>query len=169
VTIEVRPIAADAATVAAVQALHERSADYVHRIWGLPPDPNSGAEFFERLPPGRSREHKRSLGVFDGDAMIGCIDLVRGWPDADTAVIGLLLLEPGARGRGVGRLAFDAIAAQVREWPEVNQLRAVVVESNAIARPFWERLGFCANGQTRPHEAGRVKSTAVVLMKPLAR
>jgi RimJ/RimL family protein N-acetyltransferase len=167
--IEVRALAASVGGIAEVQALHERAADYVHRIWGLPPDPNSGAEFFERVPPGREREHKHTLGVFDGDAMVGCIDLVRGWPDEATAVIGLLLLEPAARGRGIGRVAYQAIEAQARAWPEIRQLRAVVIESNAAARPFWERLGFRANGQTRPHEAGRVKSTAIVLMKPLQR
>jgi RimJ/RimL family protein N-acetyltransferase len=169
VTVAVRPIGADAATIAAVQALHERCADYVHRIWGLPPDPRSGNEFFERLPSGRSREHKCTLGVFDGEAMVGCIDLVRGWPDELTAAIGLLLLEPAARGRGIGRIAFGAIESQARAWPEIARLRAVVVESNAVARPFWERLGFVANGQTRPHEAGTVKSTAIVLMRPLER
>jgi GNAT superfamily N-acetyltransferase len=94
---------------------------------------------------------------------------VRGWPDAATAVIGLLPLEPAARRRGIGRRAFDAIEAQARTWPEITQLRAVVVESNDVARPFWERLGSRANGQTRPHESGTVRSSAVVLMKPLPR
>lgn len=165
----VRPIAASPASQAAVQALHERSADYVLRIWGLPPDPESGRDFFTRLPPGRSHDHKHCFGVFDGERMVGCIDLVRGWPDEATAVIGLLLLEPAARGQGVGRLAFDAIEAQARAWPEIRWLRAVVVESNDVARSFWEHLGFRANGQTRPHEAGTVKTTAVVLMKALER
>lgn len=167
--VTVRPIAASADNEAAVQALHERSADYVLRVWGLPPDPNSGREFFERLPPGRAPEHKHTLGVFDGERLAGCIDLVRGWPDEATAVIGLLLLEPAARGQGVGRVAYGAIEAQVRAWPEIRWLRAVVLQTNDVARPFWERLGFRANGQTRPHEAGTVKTTAVVLMKALVR
>lgn len=165
----VRPITANRETEAAVQALHERAADYVLRIWGLPADPDSGRDFFARLPPGRTQEHKHTLGVFDGDRMVGCIDLVRGWPDEATAVIGLLLLEPAVRGQGVGRLAWQAIETQARAWPEIRFLRAVVVESNDVARPFWEHLGFRANGQTRPHEAGTVKSTAIVLMKPLER
>jgi GNAT superfamily N-acetyltransferase len=165
--VRVRPI--DATEAPQVQALHERAADYVHRIWGQAPDPATGVEFFERLPPGRDRAHKHTFGIFEGDAMVGCIDLVRGWPDAVTAVIGLLLLEPAARGRGVGRLAFEAIEAQARAWPEITQLRAVVVESNDVARPFWEHLGFRANGQTRPHQAGTVTSRAVVLMRSLSR
>lgn len=167
--VVVRRIDADAPTEAAVQALHERSADYVHRLWGLPPDPNSGVDFFVRLPPGKSAADKCTLGVFDDPAMVGCIDLVRGWPDEATATIGLLLLEPAARGRGVGRQAFAAIEDQARVWPEITQLRAVVIASNDVARPFWEHLGFRANGQTRPHEMGTVKSTAIVLMRPLER
>lgn len=114
--VTVRPIAASAENEAAVQALHERAADYVHRVWGLPPDPDSGREFFERLPPGRSREHKHTFGVFDGERLVGCIDLVRGWPDEATAVIGLLL-EPAVRGRGVGCLAYEAIEAQALDRP----------------------------------------------------
>ena len=161
--VVVRRIDADAPTKAAVQALHERAADYVQRIWGLPPDPNSGADFFARLPPGKTAADKYTLGVFDGQAMVGCIDLVRGWPDEATAVIGLLLLEPAARGRGIGRQAFAAIEAQI------TQLRAVVIASNDVARPCWEHLGFRVNGQTRPHEMGTVKSTAIVLMRSLER
>ena len=167
--VDVRRIDADAHTEAAVQALHERAADYVHRLWGLPPDPNSGVDFFARLPPGKAAADKHTLGVFDGESMVGCIDLVRGWPDEATAVIGLLLLEPPARGRGAGRQAFAAIEAQARAWPEITQLRALVIASNDVARPFWERLGFRANGQTRPHEMGTVKSTAIVLIKRLER
>jgi GNAT superfamily N-acetyltransferase len=165
--IEVRPIEANPANEAAVQALHERCADYVERITGLAPPPDAGQHFFAALPPGRGYQHKCTLGVFDGDAMIGCIDLVRGWPDEATAVIGLLLLEPAVRGQGRGRLAFEAIEAQARAWPEVSQLRLVVVESNAVARPFWEHLGFRANGQTRPHAAGTVNSTAIVFVRAL--
>lgn len=122
--VTVRPIAASADNEAAVQALHERAADYVHRVWGLPPDPSSGRDFFERLPPGRAPEHKHT---------------------------------------------FDAIEAQARAWPETRWLRAVVLESNDVARPFWEHLGFRANGQTRPHESGTVKTVAVVFMKALER
>lgn len=165
--LQVRPLKASPANEAAVQALHERSADYVERITGQAPPPDAGQHFFAALPPGRRPEHKHTLGVFDGDALIGCIDLVRGWPDEATAVIGLLLLEPAARGRGVGRLAFEAIEAQARAWPEIAQLRLVVVESNAVARPFWEHLGFRANGQTRPHAVGTVRSTAIVFIKAL--
>jgi GNAT superfamily N-acetyltransferase len=167
--ITVQPLVADANSVAAVQALHERSADYVLRIAGEPPEPGAGRQFFEMLPPGKTLADKHTLGIFDGQALIGCIDLVRGWPDPSTAVIGLLLLEPAARGRGIGRLAFDAIEARARAWHEVQQLRAVVVETNALVRPFWEHMGFRANGQTRPHRAGTVTSTAIVFMKPLQR
>jgi GNAT superfamily N-acetyltransferase len=167
--VVVRRIDADAETEAAVQAVHERATDYVLRLWGLPPDPNSGADFFARRPPGCAPENKHTLGIFDGDTMVGCIDLVRGWPDATTAAIGLLLLEPNARGRGIGRFAFEAIEAQAQAWPEITHLRALVIASNGVARPFWERMGFLANGQTRPHEMGTVKSTAIVLMRPLER
>jgi GNAT superfamily N-acetyltransferase len=165
----VRPIAASADHEAAVQAVHERAADYVHRVWGLPPDPASGRDFFDRLPPGHRHEHKHTFGVFDGERMVGCIDLVRGWPDEATAVIGLLLLEPAVRGQGVGRLAYGAIESQARAWPEIRWLRAVVLQTNDVVQPFWEHLGFRPNGQTRPHEAGTVKTTAVVLMKALER
>jgi GNAT superfamily N-acetyltransferase len=168
-TVTVQSVVAAPDMVAAVQALHERSADYVLRIAGEPPDAGAGRQFFEMLPPGKTLADKHTLGIFDGQALIGCIDLVRGWPDPSTAVIGLLLLEPAARGRGIGRLAFDAIEARARAWHEVQQLRAVVVETNARVRPFWEHMGFRANGQTRPHQAGTVTSTAVVFLKPLQR
>lgn len=168
-TFTVRALAWTPEHEAAVQSLHERAGDYVLRVWGLPPDPDSGREFFARLPPGRGREHKHAFGIFDGERMVGCIDLVRGWPDEAIAVIGLLLLEPAARGQGLGRLALQAIEAQACTWPEIRWLRAVVLQTNDVARPFWEHLGFRANGEARPHEAGTVKTTARVFMKALER
>jgi RimJ/RimL family protein N-acetyltransferase len=168
--VAVRPIIADGPTITAVQALHERSADYVARVWGLPPDPASGRDFFERLPPGKTPADKYPLGIFAAEGrLVGCIDLVRGWPDAATAAIGLLLLEPAARGRGVGATAVAAIEATARQWSEIETLRAVVLDSNDVARPFWEKQGFSATGQTRPHEAGTVRTVARIFGKRLVR
>lgn len=162
-----RPIAPSPETTAAVQRLHERSADYVHAVTGLPPGPADGDSFFIALPPGKGYEDKFTYGVFDAaGALVGCADVVRGWPDANTAIVGLLLLEPAARDRGVGAQALAAIEAEARGWG-MRRLRIGVADSNPRAFGFWRRMGFAETGETKPLETAALRTTVRVMTKAL--
>ncbi|HEY1393343.1 MAG TPA: GNAT family N-acetyltransferase [Methylibium sp.] len=100
--IELRRIEAGPETEAAVQRVCEAAADYMLRISGL--------------PPGKSYEDKFTYGVFEGNKMVGCAELIRGWREPDSAHIGLLPLVPEARGRGTGGQAVAALEREARAW-----------------------------------------------------
>ncbi len=167
--IALRALRGTADEIVAVQRLHERAADYVFNVTGLPPRETEGESFFSELPPGRSAEDKFCGALLEGEDWVGCVDIVRGWPDARTAIIGLLLLVPAARGRGVGEAALQRIEQQVGGWPGIDTLRVAVAASNAGALPFWRRMGFVAVGEPKPWTQGVVTTTVQPMQRPLRR
>ncbi len=167
--LSVRRLNDDAATRAQLQRVHDASADFLHLVSGLAPSADDVDGFFKDLPPGKGYDDKFSLGVYaaegDGERLIGCADLTRGFPDQATAYIGLLLLEPSARGHGLGAAAFAALEAQARAWPGTRNLRLGVVATTPIAQAFWTRMGFAPTGIVKPHQLGVVESTVAVYAK----
>ena len=102
----------------------------------------------------------------DGE-MVGCADVIRGWPSVDTAHIGLLVLDESHVGRGLGGGASEAIEALVRRWPQVSTLRLAIVATNAEVVAFWDRLGFSETGEVRPYHYDKLVSESIILTKPL--
>lgn len=151
----------------ALQELFEAAPRYSINISGAVPTPDAAREALDELPPVFKRDCKHLMGVEEDGHLVGCVDLLRGFPAESTAMLGLLLLREDCQGRGLGRRCFELIESYVRQWPEVRRIRIGVVEGNIEVLPFWEKLGFRDNGQRRPHEQGQVSSCFRVLEKPL--
>lgn len=100
--------------------------------------------------------------------MIGCADLIRGYPDSNTALLGLLLLAEPWQRRGFGTVAYHAIEDYVRSWgPDWKHIRIGVVQTNAEVMAFWAKLGFARSGEARSYRYGNIRSQTVVLSKAL--
>jgi RimJ/RimL family protein N-acetyltransferase len=99
--------------------------------------------------------------------MIGCADVIRGYPTPDKAVIGLLLLAEPWQGHGFGR-AFAALVEQaIAGWDAITRLRIGVALANSRALRFWQRLGYVETGEVKPADPGGFP--VAVLEKPLSR
>lgn len=131
------------ADVGAVQELMQASADYFETCFGLPPAPGEAASEFAALPPGASREQKRFFGIEDAETgeLLGVLDEVEGWPQARTLTLGLVLLRPGARGRGLASAVLDA-REEAWRGQGMRSVRAGVVARNDGSLRFFERRGF---------------------------
>jgi diamine N-acetyltransferase len=152
---------------AALQAVVDAAPIYSLRLSGQLPSPTAAEAICTALPPAKSLRDKYVFGVHLDQAMVGCVDLIRGYPQADIAFIGLLLLDESHRRVGIGRAAFQCIERVVRDWPECRRIRLSIVRANDDVMPFWSSLGFIAIGETGLHRHGGIVSEKIVMERPL--
>ena len=168
--IRLRLLTGDADEMAELQRVLEAAPGYAQRVTGLPPGASDAQSTFSMLPPGKSYDDKFVYGIERDGSMVGCIDVVRGWPDDATAVLGLLLVDERLHRRGIGAAAYRLLEDIVTAWPECRRMRLNIVARNeAVALPFWTRMGFTPTGETKPHRYANVESTTAIYGKTLAR
>ena len=153
--------------MAALQCVLEAAPAYFETVTGDPPGGAEAQSTFTALPPGKNYDDKFVWGLYSGDAMIGCADVIRGYPVSEKAVIGLLLLAQPWRRRGLGRAFAVLVEQAIAAWPEITRLRIVVVASNEGALAFWRKLEYRETGEIKPAEPEFVREV-IVLEKPVA-
>jgi hypothetical protein len=75
--------------MAALQCVLEAAPDYFERVSGAPPGSAQAQGMFTALPPDKTYADKFVWGLYEGEAMIGCADVIRGYPVPEKAIIGL--------------------------------------------------------------------------------
>ncbi|OBS08692.1 GNAT family N-acetyltransferase [Acidihalobacter prosperus] len=125
----------------ALQMLLEQAPGYSLTIQNRLPAPGDAEQALLDLPPGKTMDDKHFYAYLLHDNVIGCADLLRGYPEPDIAYIGLLLFAESHQGCGYGTLALENLRAQARHW-NCGTLRIAVVEKNTQALKFWRRAGF---------------------------
>jgi len=154
------------ADVATLQFVLESAPTYSLNVSGQFPNNNVAEEVFEALPSADFDFQKKFvLSVEINNEAIGCVDALRGFPNTQTATLGLLLISEQHQGKGFGKAAYSAFEAFVKEWEEIETVRISVVATNAGVMPFWKRLGFKETGTRRPYKNASVVSEAIVLEK----
>lgn len=126
----------------ALQALFERSIDYIHLVKGFPIALGEARSLLKTLPGGKKYSDKFVIGLFDRSGRLtGVIDLIRDHPYRGEWYLGLMMLEPDRRGLGLGGKVYRAL----ERWATRNgarRIRILVAEQNEKAVRFWRRLGF---------------------------
>lgn len=136
----------------AVEAVYRRAADYLAFESGLTPDAAARA-FFEERPPA-SPEEPLKFGVSGDDGTLAAIGaLAFGYPEPGDAYLGLLLLVPEMRHRGLGRAIFGEVK-KLAQAHRASRLLIGVLDDNERARAFWERQGFKLRQTSGPHDFG---------------
>lgn len=153
---------------AAVAQFFDAAADYIWLERGVAPGPEVTAEFFTDTPPGcdPAASHRLGLAATADGPLLGLADLAFGYPDATAAFLGLMLLRPEARGRGLGRRFLQHLEATARD-SGANTLFLAVLDENPRAMAFWHREGFTVRLTGRPVRLGAKSHTASRLAKPL--
>ncbi|HUH94762.1 MAG TPA: GNAT family N-acetyltransferase [Casimicrobiaceae bacterium] len=154
--------------MAALQCVLESAPGYFETVCAAPPGRAEAQSTFSALPEGKTYDDKFVWGLYSGEAMIGCADVIRGYPSPERAIIGLLLLAETWQRRGLGRAFATLVERRIASWPEVERLRIGVVASNGGALAFWRKLGYRETGEVRPPHSGFVREV-IVLEKPLER
>lgn len=166
--LTLRLLAGQPAEMRALQRVLEAAPAYYLTVTGLPPGAAEAQSTFTALPPDRSYADKFVWGLYCGESMGGCADVIRGYPTRETAVIGLLLLAQTWQRRGRGRAFAALLERAIGGWPEIERLRLGVVVSNTGAYTFWQKLGYRDTGEVKPAPPG-ILAALRVLEKPLQR
>lgn len=128
--------------IPALQRLFERAADYFEVATGAPPGPDEGERAFVGGPPTKSVSDKQTIGLFDGDdGLVGVLDAIPDFPAPHVCTIGLLLVEPRSRGRGLAR----ALLAAFETWMTgagTRRFRTAIVARHMAGDAFLRRTGY---------------------------
>ena len=140
----------------AVEGLYARAADYWILADRRAPDRQKACDFFTDTPPGCDPLRSHRLGVFGDDGLMGVAELSFGFPAAGDAYLGLQILAPEARGRGIGPALLAEVEARARA-AGAGVLYLAVLAENPRGRAFWLREGFRDTGVSRyDDETGHV-------------
>ena len=166
--IVLRLLSGEAREMRGLQRVLDDSPGHAERMTGAPPGAADAQSVFTVLPDGKGYDDKFVFGIEDGGAMVGCIDVIRGYPDDGTAHVGLLLIAEAHRNRGLGSAACAARERIVSGWPGCATVRLGVLRDNRRAHAFWTRLGFVASGEAKPYRCGPVRTETVLYVKSIA-
>lgn len=142
------------ADIPAIQGCAARCVDYTLLVEGRETQPDEGAQFLLDAPDGWDPNSLHKLGVVgDGDELVGLLDVVPGYPDADVWYIGLMVLDPKVRGSGFGTRLYTAFEAWAASHGAARVMLSVVKENEAAHR-FWTRIGFQDVRDVEPRQFG---------------
>ena len=113
----------------------------LYRYSGKTPSMEALRQDLQLAPPGVPPARKFYLGFFAGDTMLAVLDLIDGYPDADTAYIGFFLMNPAYQGRGLGSALIGELAAALGRFG-FRALRLGIDKGNPQSGHFWQKNGF---------------------------
>jgi ribosomal protein S18 acetylase RimI-like enzyme len=153
----------------ALQDLLESCEDYFELVNGMPASPSEAAHLLSDRPPGKDLEAKLGLGVsLPARKMIAVLDIVKDYPGDGDWWLGLLLIDPGYRGCGLGKSLYTTY----QNWACANGARNMllgVLEANRRAYHFWRSLGFEALEKRPPAQFGAREQIVIVMKRGLVR
>ncbi len=147
--------------------LYEDCVDYFELVQGAPPGPAEVQSAFTSLPEGKTYEDKFAFVLLDQDQNVfGHLELIRDYPTSREWWVGILLLSPDKRGRGIGAEVDRSAGEWVRAY-RGGGLQLSVVEANQAAVGFWRHVGYEEIERKGPRRMDRKDHSLVVLRRPL--
>lgn len=129
------------ADLEAAQNLCMRARDYIELETGAPPADDYAAKLIAEAPPKLGSEDVFAFAAEADGKLSGIVTCLRNFYETGEWYMGLLLLDPAARGAGLGtRMAayvFDRAQSQ-----GASCIRVAVLDANPRGRAFWETQGF---------------------------
>lgn len=150
-----------------LQQLHDECTDFHLLTMGEGPAPTQAKELFTECPPGKTRADKHLFGFFAPKGqLVGVVELMEDYPEPSTWYIGLMMLHPSWRGRGLGKQILKWLTGQLAA-KQVCHLCLAVLDVNPRGKKFWEANGFSLIRTVENFKSGKLIATALVLRKAL--
>lgn len=134
-----------------LQAVYDASGDYFRQSSGQPAAADQAAA---DLQASGQDEARHILGIFWEGDMVGVIDLRFGDPGPLDTRLGLILLAPDHRRRGIGSLALRILEAWLARDTPVEQVVVAVQANDHAAQGFFLANGYTFTGQSTRVLAG---------------
>jgi len=125
----------------AVLDLFERCRDYFLLQDGEPAAAADADELFADVPSTKVPDDQFVIGCWQGEKLAGLAALLMDYPGKADWYLGFFLVDPAARGRGLGRTFYAAIERWSAEQG-AKRMMLSVIEANVPALQFWRSLGF---------------------------
>jgi len=137
-----------------VNAVFDASQDWFTAATGQPAGPGDVQSLFYALPEGAAFEDKRLLVITADEQVVGVVDAVLHHPEPGTCSVGLFLLHPAHRRRGLGRRTASALLAELTAHG-FTQVSASSAAPWPPGRAFLTTLGFHLHDPRPPSTANR--------------
>ena len=98
------------------------------------------------LPPNKTMADKFFVGLYDCENLVAICDIIKGYPNEKTILIGLLMLDIGLQGQGLGsKIALEMFEHFKEEGYENVELS--YIKGNPQSKAFWHKMGFNETGR----------------------
>ncbi|BDU50420.1 GNAT family N-acetyltransferase [Haliovirga abyssi] len=97
--------------------------------------------FYPELPKGKRIEDKYLIGIYENKKIICIFDILKNFPEDETWMIGLMLLDENLRGKGLATELYNEIERYLIKH-SVKKIRIGVLDKNSRGKAFWEKSGF---------------------------
>lgn len=97
------------------------------------------------LPPGKTMEDKYYLGFYLGDQLIAIMDLIDGYPNAETAFIGFFMMDQRWQGKHIGTEIITEACSYLKE-AGFSEVRLGYAKGNFQSEAFWFKNCFEKTG-----------------------
>ena len=134
-----------AADLDALYGLCQSQPDY-YRHLGEPLTREKLARSLTALPPQACRENKHFIGFWQQGSLKAALEIIFAYPDAQTVLLGLLMVDKSAQGAGIGSNIAQNLATVVAE-SGYREIILSYAEGNAPSRAFWLKNGFAETGE----------------------
>ena len=98
-------------------------------------------EDLHMTPPDTSADAKYYVGFYDGDTLMAVMDLIEGYPDADSAFIGFFMMNRQFQGKQIGTGIVQAVCQYLKE-SGVKSVLLGIDRENPQSTHFWKKNGF---------------------------
>ena len=115
--------------------------DQYYRYCGGETSPGRIRQDLTLCPPGIPLAQKYYVGFFAAGTLVAVMDLVDGYPDADTAFIGFFMMNTSLQGRGVGTALVSEVLAYLTALG-FAAVRLGIDKENPQSNHFWRKNGF---------------------------
>jgi len=150
-----------------LQVLLEKCSDYLTFQDEEPVKPSAAHDLFDAKPEGVEGNSKVLLGIFtDQKQLVGVFDIIKGYCGPRTLSLGLMLLDPSSRGKGIGNKTYKLL----EEWAisqQFNKVRLGVLFGNEKGLRFWKSMGYIRTGEVKTQMRPNLSKKVMVFEKSI--